>query len=229
VVAFYLLRDFDVMVAHIDGLLPRESAPTIREQVREMDRTIASYLRGQVNVCLLLAVFYGIGLSVAGLNYGVLVGILSGLVSFIPFVGALTGFVVATVIAIFQFDDMMRIFIVVGVYGFGQFLEGNILVPRLIGSKVGLHPAWVIFGMLAGGAILGFVGVLLAVPISAIIGVLVRFATQRYRDSVLYQGGDVVYSPPAQQHLTQKKRQQTKTTNLSLQMMPKLSGWGNIW
>jgi predicted PurR-regulated permease PerM len=211
VVAFYLLRDFDVMVAHIDGLLPRESAPTIREQVREMDRTIASYLRGQVNVCLLLAVFYGIGLSVAGLNYGVLVGILSGLVSFIPFVGALTGFVVATVIAIFQFDDMMRIFIVVGVYGFGQFLEGNILVPRLIGSKVGLHPAWVIFGMLAGGAILGFVGVLLAVPISAIIGVLVRFATQRYRDSVLYQGGDVVYSPPAQQHLTQKKRQQTKT------------------
>ncbi|MCH2547400.1 MAG: AI-2E family transporter [Alphaproteobacteria bacterium] len=211
VVAFYLLRDFDVMVAHIDGLLPRESASTIRTQVREMDRTIAAYLRGQVNVCILLALFYAVGLSLTGLNYGILVGIISGLISFIPFVGALLGFVVAGLIAIFQFDDTMRILLVVGVYGIGQFLEGNILVPKLIGGKVGLHPAWVIFGMLAGGAILGFVGVLLAVPISAIIGVLVRFATQQYRDSVLYQGDDEhPYVPPMQHVLTQKKREQLK-------------------
>lgn len=210
VVTYYLLRDFDVMVAHIDGLLPRESAPIIREQVREMDRTIASYLRGQVNVCLLLALFYAVGLSLTGLNYGILVGILSGLISFVPFVGALVGFVVATVIAIFQFDDIFRVLVVMVVYGLGQFLEGNILVPKLIGGKVGLHPAWVIFGMLAGAAIFGFVGVLLAVPISAIIGVLVRFATQRYRESVLYQGSGHAYEPPVQQHLTQQKRQQTK-------------------
>lgn len=211
VVTYYLLRDFDVMVAHIDGLLPRQGAQTIREQVREMDRTIAGYLRGQVNVCLLLALFYAVGLSLTGLNYGILVGILSGLISFVPFVGALLGFVVSTVIAIFQFDEPFRILMVVGVYGLGQFLEGNILVPKLIGDKVGLHPAWVIFGMLAGASILGFVGVLLAVPITAIIGVLVRFATLRYRESVLYQGGSpVAYEPPLQQNLTRKKRQQSK-------------------
>jgi predicted PurR-regulated permease PerM len=204
VVAFYLLRDFDVMVAHVDGLLPRESAETIREQVREMDRTIAGYLRGQVNVCLLLATFYAVGLSACGLNYGVLVGILSGLFSFIPFIGAVTGFVIAALIAFSQFDELWRIAVVFGVYGFGQFLEGNVLVPRLIGGKVGLHPAWVIFGMLAGGAIFGFVGVLLAVPVSAIIGVLARFATQRYRESLLYKSED--YAAPAQQSLTASKR-----------------------
>lgn len=208
VVAFYLLRDFDVMVAHIDGLLPRASAPTIREQVREMDRTIAGYLRGQVNVCLLLAAFYAVGLSLTGLHYGILVGILSGLLSFIPFVGAMSGFVAATLIAVFQFDELWRIALVMGVYGIGQFLEGNILVPKLIGDKVGLHPAWVIFGMLAGGAILGFVGVLLAVPITAIIGVLVRFATQRYRESVLYSSGNAgLYEAPHQTALTARKRQ----------------------
>lgn len=212
VVAFYLLRDFDVMVAHIDGLLPRDSAPVIREQVREMDNTIAAYLRGQVNVCLLLSVYYAVGLSLCGLNYGVLLGIITGLISFIPFVGAVAGFVVAVLIAVFQFDDSMRIGIVIVVYGIGQFLEGNILVPKLIGGKVGLHPAWVIFGMLAGGAILGFVGVLLAVPITAIIGVLVRFATQRYRESVLYKSDEQPegYEKPAQLLLTQKKRKQPK-------------------
>lgn len=207
VVAFYLLRDFDIMVAHIDGLLPRKSAPVIREQVREMDRTIASYLRGQVNVCVILALYYSVGLSAVGLNYGVLVGIMAGVVSFIPFVGAMLGFVVSVLIAVFQFDDAMRIGLVIGVYVIGQFLEGNILVPKLIGGKVGLHPAWVIFGMLAGGAILGFVGVLLAVPISAIIGVLARFATQRYRESVLYRDEDnSEYVAPEQRMLTEQKR-----------------------
>lgn len=194
VVAFYLLRDYDNIVAHIDRLLPRDHAATIREQVRLMDDTISGYLRGQVNVCLLLAVYYAIGLSLAGLKYGILVGILTGLISFIPFVGALVGFAISALIAIFQFDDILRVGIVMFVYGFGQFLEGNILVPKLVGDRVGLHPAWVIFGMLAGGALLGFVGVLLAVPISAIIGVLVRFATEQYRESSMYQGDDE-YTP----------------------------------
>lgn len=194
VVAFYLLRDYDIIIAHIDRLLPRDSASTIREQVRLMDKTISGYLRGQVNVCLLLAVFYAVALSLTGLKYGILVGILSGLISFIPFVGALVGFAVSTLIAIFQFDEFLRIALVIGVYGVGQFLEGNVLVPKLVGEKVGLHPAWVIFGMLAGGALLGFVGVLLAVPITAIIGVLVRFSVEQYRKSPMYQGDDE-YAP----------------------------------
>lgn len=211
VVAFYLLRDFDVMVAHVDGLLPRESAPTIREQIREMDRTIAGYLRGQVNVCLLLAGYYAIGLSLCGLNYGILIGILTGLFSFVPFVGAIAGFVAAGLVAIFQFDELWRVGLVLGVYSFGQFLEGNILVPRLIGGKVGLHPAWVIFGMLAGGAVLGFVGVLLSVPLTAIIAVLVRFAVKRYRASVMYQDAQAQpYAVPDRETLSRAKRRKAK-------------------
>jgi predicted PurR-regulated permease PerM len=195
VVAFYLLRDYDHIVAEADRLLPRDNAATIREQVRLIDDTISGYLRGQVNVCLLLALFYAIGLSLAGLKYGIIVGLISGLIAFIPYVGALLGFVVAILIAIFQFDELLQIAIVAGIYGLGQFIEGNILVPKLVGEKVGLHPAWVIFGMLAGGALLGFVGVLLAVPITAIIGVLARFAVLRYRQSTMYQGDDEYEAP----------------------------------
>lgn len=195
VVAFYLLRDYDNIIVHIDRLLPRNNAATIREQVRLMDQTISGYLRGQVNVCLILAVYYAVGLSLTGLKYGILVGIMTGLISFIPFVGAFVGFAVAALIAVFQFDDILRIAVVLVVYGIGQFLEGNVLVPKLIGDKVGLHPAWVIFGMLAGGALLGFVGVLLAVPITAVIGVLVRFAAQQYRKSSVYQGDEEYVAP----------------------------------
>lgn len=218
VVAFYLLRDYDHIVAEADRLLPRKSAATIREQVRLMDETISGYLRGQVNVCLLLAVFYAVGLSLAGLKYGIVVGLISGLIAFIPYVGALLGFVVAILIAIFQFDELLRIAIVAGVYGLGQFIEGNILVPKLVGEKVGLHPAWVIFGMLAGGALLGFVGVLLAVPITAIIGVLVRFAVHRYRESSVYQGDDEYTAPskkgkPLQRKAAAKKSKSKPATS----------------
>lgn len=188
VVAFYLLRDWQRFITEVDELLPRESADTIREQMGEIDRTIAGYLRGQVNVCLILAAFYMVTLGLTGLNYGVLIGLVSGLITFIPFVGAMLGFVVAMAIALFQFDELWRIAAVAIVYGLGQMLEGNFLVPKLVGDKVGLHPVWVIFGMLAGGVLFGFVGVLLAVPISAIIGVLVRFMIGEYRASLIYVG-----------------------------------------
>lgn len=192
----------------MDELLPRESAETIREQAREIDRTIAGYLRGQVNVCLLLALFYMIGLGLTGLKYGVLIGLVSGLISVIPFVGALLGFCVSMAIAFFQFQDVWAIGAVAVVYGLGQALEGNVLVPKLVGDRVGLHPAWVIFGMLAGGTLLGFVGVLLAVPISAAIGVLVRFAIGRYRESHIYSGGEdePVSSPRAKPKLKPAKK-----------------------
>lgn len=214
VVAFYLLRDWQRIIDNVDGLLPRENAPVIRQQMREIDRTIAGYLRGQVNVCLLLALFYMVGLGLTGLNYGVLIGLISGLISFIPFIGALLGFAVSMLIAFFQFSDFWPIAAVAIVYGLGQALEGNVLVPKLVGEKVGLHPAWVIFGMLAGGVLLGFVGVLLAVPISAVIGVLVRFAIEHYRTSQIYYGDEepVLLPAPAAAAPVAKKAPAARST-----------------
>ena len=188
VVTFYMLRDWDVMVQKVDNLLPREHVDTIREQLQAINHTIAGYLRGQVNVCLVLSVYYVAALSSVGLKYAMLVGVLSGLISFVPFVGALVSLTTAMLIAYFQFGIGAIFLGVLAVYGFGLILENNILVPKLIGDKVGLHPAWVIFGMLAGGALLGFVGILISLPLTAIIGVLARFAAERYLESSFYAG-----------------------------------------
>lgn len=189
VVTFYLLRDWDRMINRINELLPREYAATIREQARKVDETIASYLRGQVNVCLLLCVYYVLALAFfVHLKYAVLVGVLAGLISFIPFIGAVTSLGVALGVAYFQpGGDVMMVKVLV-VFAIGLFLENNILIPRIIGGKVALHPAWMIFGILAGGALLGFVGVLLAVPLTAVIGVLGRFAVEQYQSSEMFKG-----------------------------------------
>jgi predicted PurR-regulated permease PerM len=188
VVAFYLLRDWDGLVAHFDTLLPRAHADTIRQQLVIIDATLAGFLRGQLNVCLLLGVFYAIGLSLAGLKFGILIGLLSGFLVIIPYAGAMFSAVLGVGIAFFQFDNYTDIGMVLGVFLLGQMLESYFLTPKLVGEKVGLHPVWIIFGMLAGGAILGFVGVLIAVPLTAVIGVLIRFATERYLQSSYYQG-----------------------------------------
>jgi predicted PurR-regulated permease PerM len=188
VVAFYLLRDWDDIVARVDSWLPRAQAPVIRAQAREIDRLISEYVRGVSSVCLILAAYYGIGLTVSGLEYGLVIGIGTGIISFIPFVGAVTGFTVAVALAMFQFDTWGPVAMVVAVFAVGQILESYVLTPRLVGEKVGLHPVWVLFALFAGGALFGFVGVLLAVPGAAAIGVIVRFAIERYRDSPLYLG-----------------------------------------
>ncbi len=188
VVAFYLLRDWDRVLAHIDALLPREHAETIREQARLVNETLAGFLRGQATVCFLLGTFYAVALSVAGLNFGLVIGLLSGILSFIPYVGTIFGFLAASGLALAQFDEWHRIAIVIGIFLFGQFVEGNFLTPKLVGGRVRLHPVWVIFALLAGGTLFGFVGVLLAVPVAAIIGVLARFAISRYTASLLYAG-----------------------------------------
>lgn len=187
VVSYYLLRDWDRMIEAVDQLLPRKHAPTIRAQLRIMDRTISGFVRGQTYVCLLLGTFYAIGLTLAGLKFGLLIGLMTGILSFIPFVGLLIGMTVGVLVAIFQFGDWQPVAIVVGVFAIGQFLEGNFVTPRIVGDKVGLHPVWIIFGLLVGGVLFGFVGVLLAVPITAIIGVLVRFSIGEYRKSALYK------------------------------------------
>ena len=188
VVAFYLLRDWDVLLARLDGWLPRKAAPTIRAQAAEIDRLISEYVRGVVSVCLILAVFYGALLTLAGLDYGLVIGIFAGLISFIPFVGAILGFVISVALALYQFSEWLPVALVAGIFVAGQLLESNIITPRLVGDRIGLHPVWVLFALFAGGILFGFVGVLLAVPAAAAIGVLVRFALDRYLESAIYLG-----------------------------------------
>ncbi|MBL0318078.1 MAG: AI-2E family transporter [Alphaproteobacteria bacterium] len=193
VVAFYLLKDWDKFIEHINHLLPLEYAETIRQQCKEIDKTISAYIRGQTNVCLFLAVFYGIGLTAVGLQFGLFIGMATGILTFIPYVGLLFGFVVGMIVGGFQFwGDWTHLGMVVAVFAVGQIVEGNIVTPRLVGKKVGLHPLWIVFGLLSGGAIFGFIGILIAVPVTAVIGVLIRFSVDRYRHSVLYLGKRVV-------------------------------------
>ncbi|UEM05259.1 AI-2E family transporter [Skermanella rosea] len=190
IVAFYLLRDWDVMIGTIHGWLPRQHAATILDQVNEIDRTLAGFVRGQATVCLVLGLFYGVALSVFGLNFGLVVGSVAGLLSFIPYVGSLVGFVSSVGIALVQYDTWTPVVVVVAIFLVGQAVEGNFLTPKLVGDKVGLHPVWVMFALLAGGSLFGFVGVLMAVPVAAVIGVLTRFALQQYLSSSYYSGPD---------------------------------------
>ncbi len=189
VVAFYLLRDWDALVGKLDLWLPRAHAGTIREQVRLIDRTLAAFARGQAIVCVLLGAFYGVGLTLVGLDFGLIVGLGTGLISFVPYFGMLTGFVVGIGLALVQFDGWVPVAMVAGVFVVGQVIEGNIVSPKLVGDRVGLHPVWMIFALMAGGSLFGFVGVLLAVPAAATIGVLARFSLARYMAGPLY-GGD---------------------------------------
>ncbi|TYC66774.1 AI-2E family transporter [Stappia sp. BW2] len=191
VVAFYLLLDWDRMVARIDSWLPRPHLSKIRELAREMDQAVAGFVRGQVSVCLILGSFYAVSLALVGLNFGLLIGMAAGLVSFIPFVGAGLGLVVSLGVAVVQFwPDWPWIVAVAIVFAVGQFLEGNILQPKLVGDSTGLHPVALMFALFAFGYLFGFVGMLIAVPAAAMIGVLARFALNQYLASPVYQGAD---------------------------------------
>jgi len=197
VVAFYLLRDWDHIVATIDGLLPLRSAPAIRAQAREVDERLSGFVRGQALVCLALGAYYAIGLTVIGLNYGLLIGLGAGLISFIPYFGNIVGFAVSLAVAFGQYgSDWTSIGVVIGIFVSGQILEGNVVTPLLVGDRVGLHPVWIMFALLAGGSLLGFTGVLIAVPVAAIIGVFVRFALDRYRAGALYNSTPPPEGPP---------------------------------
>jgi predicted PurR-regulated permease PerM len=196
VVTFYLLRDWDRIVAKIDALLPRVHAAVIRAQGREIDTTLAGFARGQATVCLILATYYASALMIAGLPFGLVVGLAAGLLTFIPYLGAIGGFVIAISIALVNFDTWTGVIVVAAIFGVGQVAEGNVLTPKLVGDRVGLHPVWVIFALLAGGTLFGFLGLLLAVPVAAGIGVLVRFALARYLDSPVYLGRARTTAPP---------------------------------
>lgn len=187
VVGFYMLLDWDKLVATIDGLAPLRHRETVRMLAREIDAALAGFLRGQSLVCLFLGVWYGTGLSLIGLNFGLLIGISAGLLSFIPYVGSLTALVLSSSVAIVQgWPSWHLLALAIAVFSTGQFLEGNILSPKLVGDSVGLHPVWLIFALLAFGSLFGFTGLLVAVPFAAATGVVLRFAVRRYRESKLY-------------------------------------------
>lgn len=191
VVAFYLLRDWDRMVAQMDQLLPRDQADTIREAFRDIDDSLAGFVRGQSLVCLFLGTFYGVGLTIVGLDFGLLIGLIAGLLSFVPYAGSIIGFVSSVGLALVQYDNYYMVALVAGIFFLGQFVEGNFLTPKVVGDRIGLHPVWVIFSLLAGGALFGFVGVLLAVPAAAALAVLVRLARRTYLESRAYRGSSV--------------------------------------
>ena len=189
VVTFYLLLDWDNMVAKIDELLPRDHAPVVRDIASQIDRTLASFIRGQGTVCVILGTYYAVSLMLVGLNFGLVIGVIAGLITFIPYVGALVGGVLAIGLALFQFwGEWGWIAAVAGIFALGQFLEGNILTPNLVGSSVGLHPVWLIFALSVFGSLFGFVGMLVAVPIAAMLGVIARFAIAEYKKGRLYKG-----------------------------------------
>lgn len=189
VVAVYMLLDWDNMVARVDDLLPRDHAPVIRELARGIDDTLAGFIRGMGSVCLILGVYYAVALWLVGLNFGLVVGVVAGMLTFIPYVGAIVGGALAIGLALFQFwGEWVWIAAVAGIFFFGQFLEGNFLTPKLVGDSVGLHPVWLILALSVFGSIFGFIGMLVAVPVAAAIGVVIRFVVDQYKESRLYTG-----------------------------------------
>ena len=189
VVMIYMLADWDRAIEKIDSWLPRDHADVIRRLVKESNLALAGFVRGQLLVCVVIAVYYTAALWLIGLDFALSVGIIAGFLSFIPFVGAIAGGLLALSLAMFQFlEDPIWILAVAAAFGVGQILENNVLTPRLMGKSIGLHPVWLLFSLSAFGALFGFVGVLIAVPASAIVGVFARFGVERYLASPLYKG-----------------------------------------
>ena len=189
VVAFYLLYDWNRMVSTVDRWIPLQHRDTVRGLAHQMDEAIAGFMRGQTAVCLILGSFYAVALTLVGLSFGLLIGLLAGIITFIPYVGSMAGLVLSVGVAIAQFwPEYTPILIVLGIFFVGQFLEGYVLSPKLVGESIGLHPVWLMFALFAFGYLLGFVGLLIAVPLAAVTGVLARFALRRYLESPFYTG-----------------------------------------
>jgi len=204
IVAFYMLNDWDRMVAIVDSWLPRDQLETIRDLARQIDAAMAGFIRGQGLVCIILGLFYAFCLIAVGLNFGLLIGLAAGLLSFIPYVGSLVGGILSIGMALVQFwPDWILVLVVVGIFAVGQFIEGNFLSPKLVGGRIGLHPVWLMFALFAFGYLFGFVGLLLAVPLAAAVAVLVRFAIKQYLASKLYLGRP----PPAVKKTARKPAQ----------------------
>lgn len=192
-VAFYILRDWERLTTVIDNALPRRYYEIIRSQLNAIDRTLAGFVRGQALVCIALGIYYALALSMSGLDFGTAIGLTTGMLAFIPYVGTTFGWVASLLLSAVQFGDWGHSGMIIAIFAAGQIIEGYFLTPKLVGDRVGLHPVWIIFGIFAGASLLGFLGVLIAVPVSAVIGVLLRFGMQQYRASKYYQ--DVHHGP----------------------------------
>ncbi|MDZ7853087.1 MAG: AI-2E family transporter [Halomonas sp.] len=189
VVTFYLLLDWDILIAKIRGSLPRSWEPATVRLAGECDEVLSAFLRGQLIVMLCLGVIYAVGLTLLGVRFGLLIGMLAGLASIVPYLGVIVGISVAGVVAFFQFGDWLILLGVAGVFGLGQLVESVVLQPKLLGNKIGLHPVAVIFAVLAGGQLFGFTGVLLALPVAAVVMVVLRYLHEHYKNSTLYDDG----------------------------------------
>ncbi len=190
ILAFYFLRDWDKLIERVASMIPRNHIGTISKLARESDEVLGAFVRGQFLVMIALGVVYAAGLSLVGLKLGLLIGLIAGLISFIPYLGATTGVVLAIAAALVQSQGFdLKLLLLVGVvFTVGQLLESYVLTPRIVGDKIGLHPVAVIFAVMAGGQLFGFLGMLLALPVAAVSNVLLRYAHQRYRESDLYAG-----------------------------------------
>jgi len=193
ILTFYFLRDWDLLVERVASLVPRDHVDTVARLARESNDVLGAFLRGQFLVMIALGVIYAAGLSLVGLKLGMLIGLVAGLISFIPYLGTATGVVLGLLAAVVQAQgvDLGLLLMVAGVFVAGQMLEGYVLTPRIVGDRIGLHPMAVIFAIMAGGQLFGFLGMLLALPVAAVANVLLRFAHERYRQSDLYTGEQV--------------------------------------
>ncbi len=192
IVAYYLLRDWDVLVKKIDDLMPREKLSVIRRNFKKIDEIISAYIRGQLSVCIIMGLFYAISLTIVGLNYGFAIGFLTGIFTFIPYIGMAVGAITGVIVAYMQFGFEQGMWMTIFAFVIGNMIEGNFVSPRLIGNSVELHPAWIIFALLAGGSVMGFTGILIAIPVAAVVGVLTRSTVDAYKHSELYLGYSAV-------------------------------------
>lgn len=190
VVAFYLMRDWDVLVAQIDRLIPTASLSVVRRLCKDGDEMLAAFIRGQFLVMILLGVFYAIGLSFVGIEMAIVIGLVAGLASIVPYLGFVIGLLLAVIAAAYQFQDWMHPGYVLVVFVIGQVLEGSLLTPWLVGDRIGLHPVAVIFAVLAGGQLFGFIGILLALPVAALLMVLVRYGVAVYLQSSFFEASE---------------------------------------
>ena len=195
VLTFFFLRDWDLLVARVASLVPRDHLPTVSRLARESDVVLGGFLRGQLLVMLILGVFYGVGLWLVGLDLGLLIGFIAGLLTFVPYLGPASGIVLGVIAALMEYGDWPHVLGVLAVFGVGQVVETYLLTPKLVGDRIGLHPMAVIFAVMAGGVLFGFLGMLLALPVAAVANVMLRFAEDRYTHSRLYAGEHPVLLP----------------------------------
>ncbi|MEM6811633.1 MAG: AI-2E family transporter [Pseudomonadota bacterium] len=186
IVSFFMMKEWPAMTSWVEDLIPRQHETMIKDILKQIDQKLSGFIRGQITLSFVLALFYAVALSIAGLNYGFLIGITAGILSIIPLVGSTLGLIVSIAVAWFQSGEISYVAIIGGIFVFGQIVEGNILSPKLLGDSVGLHPLWILFALMAGGALFGIVGMILAVPVAAIIGVFVSFAILQYKKTPLY-------------------------------------------